>query len=99
MAREKKRCQTIRRRKEPKLRRNSREGLQRFLREVVVTLVAGESMHAHERNNRHRVGARCRRILKGFAAHIQPGKRRSIGRSVKESSALSIRVIFQKVIK
>src|ERR1700730_17039420 len=99
MPREKKRRQTVRRREKPILWRNSREGFQRFLREVVVTLVAGNSVHANEQDNRPRASARGRRILKGCAAHIQAAKRRGIGRAVKESAALRIRVVLQKVIK
>src|SRR6266849_6065009 len=78
MAREKKRSQAVGRGKEPVLRRDSREGFQGLLREIVVTLIPGERVHANQRHNGDGIRAGGRRILERFAAYVQPAKRRCV---------------------
>ncbi len=99
MARKQLRAQTVRRGKESVLRRNAREGFQRFLRKIVITLVSGERVHADERDNRHGICAGRGRVLERFTVNVQPPKRRGIGRTIKESAAFDVGVILQKVIE
>src|SRR5258707_8674569 len=87
MAREQKRRQTIGGGEEPILWRDSREGFQRFLGEIVVTLVSSVSVHADERDNRCGVCARGGRILEGLAAYVQPAQRPRVRWPVKKHPA------------
>src|SRR5260370_19688631 len=99
MAREKKRSQAVRRGEESVLRRDSREGFQRFLCEIVVTLVTGEGVHANQRHDGDGVRAGGGRILERFAAYVQPTKRRWIVGPVKKSAGLPVRVQLENVIR
>ena len=92
MAREKRRGQAVRRGKHSVLRRDSGERFERFLRKVVIALVAGEGVHANQRDRRDGIRAWRGRILKRLAANVEAAHRRGVRRPIEKAAAFGVAV-------
>src|SRR5216684_8690395 len=68
------------------------EGLQRFLREGAIAIVAGEGVHANQRDGGDGIGAGGGRILKRLAANVEAAHGRGVGRTIEEAATYGVAV-------
>ncbi len=68
------------------------EGFKRFLREGAIAIVAGESVHANQRDGSDGIRAGGGRILKRLAANVEAAHGRGVGRTIEEAPTYGVAV-------
>lgn len=92
VTREERGSETVGRGEQTVLRSDAGKSFERFLCEIAVTLVAGESVHANECDGGHGISAGSGGILKRLAAHFESAYRCCVKWAIEETSIPSVAV-------